>query len=122
MDVIGAFAVAKGYHHELLSGPTLVDLLESRAARMSPLGTLSVGRWIIIVDAGHRRLKYSWIRGDEFNPLPAITNATPLPFIADSSWQQTFSQTLLMFRSPGIILCTVANCMLVIFIDTTVFI
>ena len=61
MHVDHANAVKKRDHQKFLGGFALSGLLESEIASMLPLGTLSLGLWVIAVDpafiAGHQSIK-----------------------------------------------------------------
>lgn len=60
-----ALPVVDGDHHELPSGPVLPGLLGYWGVRVFPMGTLSLGIWIITEDpaliTGYERLKDIWI-------------------------------------------------------------
>ena len=61
MHVDHASAVKKRDHQKFVGGFALSGLLGSWRNRMFPLGTLSLGLWVIAVDpafiAGHRSIK-----------------------------------------------------------------
>ena len=50
MNVDYAHAVKKRDHHEFLGGLALSGLLGSEGSSMLPLGTLSLGLWVITID------------------------------------------------------------------------
>ena len=50
MNVDYAHAVKKRDHHEFLGGLALSGLLGSGRSSMLPLGTLSLGLWVITID------------------------------------------------------------------------
>ena len=51
MRVDHASAVQKKDHQKFVGGFALSGLLGSGSARMLPLGTLSLGQWVIAVDS-----------------------------------------------------------------------
>ena len=61
MHVDHASTVKKRDHQKFVSEFALSDLLESGRASIHPLGTLSLGLWVIAVDpafiAGHQSIK-----------------------------------------------------------------
>ena len=61
MNVDYAHAVKKRDHHEFLGGLALSGLLGSGRFSMLPLGTLSLGLWVITIDpafiAGYQGIK-----------------------------------------------------------------
>ena len=74
VDVDNTPAVKERDHHELPNGSALSDLLGSRGIGVLPLGTLSLGLWIVTIDSafitGHQRVKDIRIRGHELAMRP----------------------------------------------------
>ena len=79
-----ASAVKKRDHQKFVGGFALSGLLGSGRTSMLPLGTLSLGLWVIAVDpafiAGHQNIKNCGIWIDQFNHLPAVMTSFFLIF------------------------------------------
>ena len=93
-----------------------------RASRL-PLGTLSLGLWVIAVDpafiAGHQSIKNCGIWIDQLDHLPAVMRSF---WSSLSTLGTNFAQIFHIFSSSQIIVCTVptltSNCALIVSIDT----
>ena len=112
----------KRYHQKFVGGFALSGLLESGRAGMLPLGTLSLGLWIIAVDpafiAGHQSIKNCVI-----SSTISLLSWQRLSFWSSLSTLGTnFAQIFRIFSFSQIIACTVptltSNCALIVSIDT----
>ena len=92
---------------------------------MLPLGTLSLGLWVIAVDpafmAGHRSIKNCRIWIDQLDHLPAVMT-TSFFLIFSEHPRDKLRANLRIFSYSWIIVCTVpsltSNCALIVSIDT----
>ena len=86
-DVDDAFAVKERDHHEFPSELALSGLLGSGGVSVLPLGTLSLGLWIVTINptffTGHQRVNDPWTRGNELNHLLAVPNTPHLLFVTE---------------------------------------
>ena len=75
-------------HQKFVGGFALSGLLGSGKASMLPLGTLSVGLWVIAVDpafiAGHQSIKNCGIWIDQLEHLPTVMTTS---FFSDLLWE-----------------------------------
>ena len=95
VDVDDVFAVKERDHHELPSGPALSGLLGSGRVSVLPLGTLSLGLWMVTIHpafvTGQQRVNDTRIRGNELNHLLAVTNTPLLLFVTEQSGNKLFT-------------------------------
>ena len=111
-------------HQMFVGGFALSGLLGPGRASILPLGTLSLGLWVIIVDpafiAGHQSIKDCRIWIDQLDHLPAISTTSFWSSL--STLGTNFAQIFRIFSSSGIIVCTVptltSNCALIVSKDT----
>ena len=79
-------------HQKFVSGFALSVLLGSGRASMLPLGTLSLGLWVIAVDpafiAGHKSIKNCGIWIDQLDPLPAVMTTFFFLIFSEHSWDK----------------------------------
>ena len=91
MHVDHASAVKKRYHQMFVGGFALSGLLGSGRASTIPLGTLSLGLWVIAVDppfiAGHQSIKNCGIWIDQLDHLPAVMT-TSFFQISEHPWDK----------------------------------
>ena len=75
-----------------MGGFALSGLLGSGRASMLPLGTLSLGLWVIAVDptfiAGHQSIKNCGIWIDQLNHLPAVMTTSFFLIFSEHSWDK----------------------------------
>ena len=118
IDHASAVKKKKGDHEKFVGGFTLSGLLGSGRASMLPLGTLSLGLWIIAVDqafiAGTRASRT--VGSELISPTISLLSWQWLSFWSSLSTRGT------IFSSSRIIVCTVPtqtwNCALIVSIDT----
>ena len=88
----------------------LSALLGSGRASMLPLGTLSLGLYVITVDqafiAGHQSIKNSGIWIDQLDHLPAVMTTSFFLIFPEHPWDK-LSLIFRIFSSSWIIVCTV---------------
>ena len=109
-----------------VGGFALFGLLGSGRASMLPLGTLSLGLWVITVDpafiAGHQSIKNCRIWIDQLDHLPAVMTTSLFLIFYLNTLRTNFAQIFRIFSSSRIIVCTVptltSNCVLIVSIDT----
>ena len=117
-------AVKKRDHQKILGGFALSGLLGSGSASMLPLGTMSIGLWVIAVDpdfiAGHQSIKNCriWI-----SSTISLLSWQRLSFRSSLGTLWTnLAQIFRIFSSLWIIVCTVptltSNWALIVSIDT----
>ena len=86
-----ASAVKKRDHQKFVGGFVLSGLLVSGKASMLPLGTLSLGLWVIAVDpgfiVGHQSIKNFRIWIDQLDHLPAVMKSFFLIF-SEHPWDK----------------------------------
>ena len=82
----------KRYHQKFVGGFTLSGLLGSGRASMLPLGTLSLGLWVIAVDpafiAGHQSIKNCGIWIDQLDYLPAVMTMSFFLIFSEHPWDK----------------------------------
>ena len=87
-----ASAVKKSDHQKFVAGFALSGLLGSGRASMLPLGTLSLGLWVIAVDpvfiAGHQSIKNCWIWIDQLDHLPAVMTRSFFLILSEHPWDK----------------------------------
>ena len=75
-----------------MGGFALSGLLGSGRASMLPLGTLSLGLWVIAVDpafiAGHQSIKNCEIWIDQLNHLPAVMTTSFFLIFSEHPWDK----------------------------------
>ena len=75
-----------------VGGFALSDLLMSGRASMLPLGTLSLGLWVIAVDpsfiAGHQSIKNCGIWIDQLDHLPAVMTKSFFLIFSEHPWDK----------------------------------
>ena len=80
----------KGDHQKFVVEFSLSVLLESGRACMLPLGTLSLGLWVIAVDptfiAGHQRIKNCRIGIVQLDHLPVVTSTSFFLIFSEHTW------------------------------------
>ena len=96
MHVDHASAVKKKDHQKFVDGFVLSGLLGSGRASMLPLGTLSLGLWVIAVDpafiAGHQSIKNCRIWIDQLNNLPAVMRTSFFLIFSKHLFGTSFAQ------------------------------
>ena len=79
-------------HQMFVGGFALSGLLESGRASMLPLGTLSLGLWVIAVDpafiAGRQSIKNCGIWIDQLDHLPAVMTKSSFLIFSKHPWDQ----------------------------------
>ena len=79
-------------HQKFVGGFALSGLLGSGRASMLPLGTLSLGLWVIAVDpafiAGHHSIKNYGIWIDQLDHLPAVMTTSFFLIFSEHSWDK----------------------------------
>ena len=87
-----ASAVKKRDHQKFVGGFTLSGLLGSGKASKLPLGTLSLGLWVIAVDtafiAGHQSIKNGGILIDQLNHLLAVMTTSFFLIFSQHPWDK----------------------------------
>ena len=93
-----ASAVKKRDHQKFVGGFALSGLLGSGRASMLPLGTLSLGLWVIAVDpafiAGHQSIKNCKIWIDQLNHLPAVMTTSFFLIFSEHPWDKLHANLL----------------------------
>ena len=92
MHVDYASAVKKKDHQKFVGGFALSGLFRSGGASMLPLGTLSLGLWVIAVDpafiAGHQSIKNCGIWIDQLDHLPAVMTMSFFLIFSEHPWDK----------------------------------
>ena len=92
MHIDHASAVKKRDHQKFVGRFALSGLLGSRRASMLPLGTLSLGVWVIAIDpafiAGHQSIKNCGIWIDQLDNLPAVMSASFFLIFSEHPWDK----------------------------------
>ena len=92
MHVDHASAVKKRDHQRFVGGFALSGLLGSGRASMFPLGTLSLGLWVIAVDqafiAGHQSIKNCGVWIDQLDYLPAVMTTFFFLIFSEYPWDK----------------------------------
>ena len=87
-----ASAVKKRDHQRFVGGFALSGLLGSEKASILPLGTLSLGLWVIAVDpafiAGHPSIKNRGIWIEQLDHLPAVMTMSFFLIFSELSWDK----------------------------------
>ena len=82
----------KSDHKKFVGGFALSGLLGSGRASMLPLGTLSLGLWVIAVDsafiAGHQSIKNCGIWIGQLNHLPAVMTTSFFLIFSENPWDK----------------------------------
>ena len=85
-------AVKKRDHQKFVGGFALSGLLGFGRASMLPLGTLSLGLWVIAVDpafiAGHQSIKNCRIWIDQLDHLPAVMTTSFFLIFSEHPWDK----------------------------------
>ena len=118
-----ASAIKKRDHQKFIGGFALSGLLGSGRVSMIPLGTLSLGPWVIAVDpafiAGHQSIKNCGIWIDQLDYQPAVMTTSFFLIFSEHPWDKLHAN---LPHLQLIIVCTVptltSNCALFVSIDT----
>ena len=85
-------------HQKFVGEFALSDLLGSGRATMVPLGTLSLGLWVIAVDpafiAGHQSIKNCRIWIDQLDHLPAVMTTSFFLIFSEHPWDKLCANLL----------------------------
>ena len=92
MQVDHVSAIKKGDHQKFVGGFALSGFLGSGRASLLPLGTLSLGLWVIAVDpafiAGHQSIKNCGIWIDQLDHLPAVITTSFFLIFPEHRWDK----------------------------------
>ena len=87
-----ASAVKKRDHQKFVGGFALSGLLGFVRASILPLGTLSLGLWVIAVDlafiAGHQSIKNGKVWIDQLDHLPAVVTTSFFLIFSEHPWDK----------------------------------
>ena len=104
--------LSKNRSSKFVGGFALSGLLGSGRASMLPLGTLSLGLWVIVVDpafiASRRSIKNSWIWIYQLDHPPAIMTMSFFLIFSEHPWDKLVC----------IVPTLTSNCVLIVSIDT----
>ena len=98
MHVDHASAVKKSNHQKFVGGFAPSGLLQSGRASMLPLGTLSLGLWVIAVDpafiSGNQSMKNCRIWIDQLDHLPAVITTSFFLIFSEHPWDKLCTNLL----------------------------
>ena len=92
MLIMPELSKKKRDHQKFVGGFALSGLLGSGSASMLPLGTLSLGLWVLAVDpafiAGHQSIKNCGIWIDQLDHLPAVMTTFFFLIFSEHPWDK----------------------------------